>query len=74
MKRRREELERRKKLLVDISRDPKRFKELFKKYPNSFVTADVEYKDPPVPPQIINMDEMFCEVVDPETGIVLFNI
>lgn len=70
MKRRREELERRKKLLVDISRDPKRFKELFKKYPNSFVTADVEYKDPPVPPQIINMDEMFCEVVDPETGII----
>lgn len=70
MKRRREEYERRKKMIVDISRDPKKFKELFRKYPNSFVTADVPYKEPPKPPQVINMDDMFCEIVDPETGIV----
>ena len=70
MRKKREEYERRRQLLVDISRDPKRFKELFKKYPNSFVTADVAYKEPPTPPQVINMDDIFWEVVDPETGIV----
>lgn len=52
---------------MDISRDPAKFKELFRRYPNSFVTADVAFKPPP---QTLNIDDIFCEVVDPETGIV----
>ena len=42
--------------IVDISQDPAKFKELFKKYPRNFVTADVLYKPPP---PVLNINELF---------------
>lgn len=63
---RREEFERAQRKIVDISQNPEKYKELFKKYPRDFITADVRYKKPP---ETLNFDDIFY-TADPETGEV----
>lgn len=66
LRKRREEFERAQRKIVDISQNPEKYKELFKKYPRDFITADVRYKKPP---ETLNFDDIFY-TADPETGEV----
>jgi hypothetical protein len=51
--------------IVNISNDPRKYRELFKKYPLSYVTADVEYKKPP---EVLNIDDIYLDEIDSATG------
>ncbi|CAI2372043.1 unnamed protein product [Moneuplotes crassus] len=54
-RRRRAQYQMNNKNIVNLSEDPNKFKELFKKYPGNFISADVDYKPPK---KIINMNDI----------------